>query len=147
MALTDYHRNKLIDYWYRGQTYTPPTNLYIALLTAASATTYTEQTGGGVARVLVARSLAAWAGTQGDGTTTASSGTSGITSNNAQIEFAASATGSISASYVGIFDAASAGNLLDFYQIKDSGGTPITRNWVLGDPVRIPASSLRITYA
>lgn len=146
MALTNYHRNKLIDYWYRGQTYTPPASLYAALLTAATAATHTELTSGGVARVSVARSLAAWAGTQGDGTTSASSGTTGTTSNNAQIEFAASASAEISATYVGIFDAVSGGNLLEFFQIKDGAGNAITRTWQSGDPVRVPAASLRITW-
>ena len=146
MPLTNYHRNKLIDYWYRGQTYTPPASLYAALLTAATAAAHTEQTGGGVARVAIGRTLTDWAGTQGDGTTAASSGTSGTTSNNAEIEFAASASAEISASYVGIFDAAASGNLLDYYEIRDGDGNPITRTWYASDQVAIPAAALRITY-
>jgi len=143
--ITSYHANKWFDYWFRGQTYTPPANLYAALLTAATPTSHTEQTGGGVARVSVARSLANFAGTQGDGTTTASSGTSRTTSNNVEIQFAASASGAISASYVGIFDAASSGNLLEYIEIVDGDGDPITRNWEASDEVVIAASALRIT--
>lgn len=147
MALTNYHRNKLIDYWYRGETYTPPGSLYVALLTAASTSTHTELTSGGVARVTVARSLSAWAGTQSDGSTTASSGTTGITSNNAAITFAASASASVSASYIGIFDASSSGNLLEFFPIRNSAGDAITRTWQIGDAVSIAISQLRITWA
>ena len=148
MPLTNYHRNKLIDYWYRGQTYAPPASLYAALLTAATPAAHTEQTGGNVARAEVARSLAAWAGTQGDGTTAASSGTSGTTSNNGVISFTDSsgATAEISASYVGIFDAAASGNLLEYYEIRDADGNPITRTWYTSDAVEIPAAALRITF-
>ena len=49
----------------------------------------TEAAGGSYARVTVAASLAAWAGTQGAGTTVASSGSGGQTSNNAAITFPA----------------------------------------------------------
>lgn len=143
--ITSYHANKLIDLLYRAQTYTLPANLYLALLTAASPTTHTEQTGGGVARVSVTRSLTAWAGTQGDGTTTASSGTTRTTSNNATVQFAASASVAISASYVGIFDASTSGNLLEYYPIIDGDDAPITRNWEIGDTVEIAAAALRIT--
>lgn len=142
---TDFFRNKLIDYVMRAQSYSLPSSWYAALLTAASRSSHTEQTGGGVARVEIARSLAAWAGTQGDGTTSASSGSSGVTSNNAQIQFAASASAEISASYVGLFDAASSGNLCMFFPLVDGDGNPITRTWYASDPVRVAAANLRIT--
>lgn len=46
-----------------------------------------EPSGGAYARVTVAATLAAWAGTQGAGTTVASSGTGAVTSNNAAAAF------------------------------------------------------------
>lgn len=147
MPLTNYQRNRLIDFDYRGQAYTPPATRYLALLTAADATGGTEQTSGGVARVGVAGSLANWAGTQAPGSTTASSGTTGTTSNNNAVQFAASASAVISAAYVGIYDAASGGNLLEYYALKDSGGNPITRTWQIGDPVTIDAGDLEITLS
>jgi hypothetical protein len=142
--LSDYRRNQLIDYLYRGQAHDPGTELFIALGTAASAASATEQTGGGVARVEVTSALANWAGTQAPGTTSASSGTTGTTSNNAAIEFAASASAEISASHVLIYDAASGGNYLESYRIVDSGGNPITRTWQIGDPVQLEAGALQI---
>lgn len=52
------------------------------------ATALIEPAGGSYARVPIAASLAAWAGTQGAGTTVASSGTNATTSNNAAATFA-----------------------------------------------------------
>jgi hypothetical protein len=69
-----------------------------------------EPSGSGYARVQVAASLAAWAGTQGAGTTTASSGSGGTTSNNAAVAFD-DPTGDWN--WCGLFvlwDAATAGN-------------------------------------
>jgi hypothetical protein len=57
----------------------------------------------------VARSLAAWAGTQSPGSTLASSGTSHATSNNGAIDFGTGLDGT--ANYFGIFDASTGGNL------------------------------------
>lgn len=145
MPTTKYHNNKLIDYLYRGETYNLPASYYAALLTAATFTTHAEQTSGGVSRVAIARSLSAWAGTQGNGTTTVSTGETKTTSNNAVITFAASASAVITASYVGLFDAPSGGNLLEYYPIRDGAGNPITRVWNIGDPVTIDISKLRIS--
>lgn len=112
--LSNYLSNKLLDWLWRAQTYTPPATLYVALYTVAPSASGggTEVSGGSYARVGVTGSLANWAGSQGAGTTVASSGTSGTTSNNNAITFPAptAAWGSIAA--FGVFDAASAGNLL-----------------------------------
>lgn len=88
-SFTDYYENKLVDSQIRGQVYTPPTSLYFGLDTVActEAGGGTEVTGGSYARVAVVSSLANWAGTQGAGTTVASSGTSGTTSNNIAITY------------------------------------------------------------
>lgn len=113
-AKTDYLENKLIDHLFRGQAYTPPATLYVGLFTAAPTDTGggTEVAGGSYARVGVAASLADFAGTQSAGSTAASSGTGGTTSNNAAIAFPAptAAWGTVVA--FGLFDAASGGNLL-----------------------------------
>jgi hypothetical protein len=68
-----------------------PGKLYIGLDTVACGETGsgTEVTGGSYARVAVTSSLANWAGTQSAGSTTASSGTGGTTSNNNAITFSA----------------------------------------------------------
>jgi hypothetical protein len=173
--------NKTHDAWYRGQSFTPPANLYFGLIlgkgawaattaysvgdlviptvgngriyrcttagtsgssqptwpttrggtvsdggavwTEASNTieagTFSEPNSGGYARVQLTASLAAWAGTQGAGTTVASSGTAGQStgSNNGAVAFptssAAFANGGLTQIIgVAVWDASSAGNLL-----------------------------------
>lgn len=113
-ALSNFLENKLIDQLFRGQTFTFPTTVYVGLFTAAPSDTGggTEVSGGSYARVSVASSLANWAGTQSAGSTSASSGTSGTTSNNIAITFPEpTATWGV-ITHVGIFDAATTGNLL-----------------------------------
>jgi len=190
-ALSDYLENKIIDYVLRGQTFTAPTNVYVALLTStkgprqnttayslndtisltatdtrthlykcttagtsagsqpgtytgtvAEAITdgsavFTEQSavldamtgttmtagGGGIstepasangyARQTVASSLANWAGTQGAGTTSASSGTGATTSNNNAITFPSPTPGNWGYIWAyAVCDALTLGNLL-----------------------------------
>lgn len=106
--LTDHGENKLADFQ-RGQSMGLPTNWYIAALSAYSDSSVTEITGLGLTRASVARSLANWAGTQGDGTTLASSGTSHTTSNNNAISLG-TASGSGSAVAFGLYDNSSGGN-------------------------------------
>lgn len=113
-AKSDYLENKIIDWLFRGQTFTPPTTLFFGLLTANAndAGTLTEVSGGSYARVGVAASLANFAGTQGAGTTVASSGTSGTTSNNGTITFPAPTANWGSIVGMGVWDASTGGNLL-----------------------------------
>ncbi|MBY0490644.1 MAG: hypothetical protein K2R93_12450 [Gemmatimonadaceae bacterium] len=82
--MTDVAENDFIDTYIRGQTSTKPATWSIRLYTAAPG-----ETGGGTeasytnyAAVTQAASLANFAGTQSAGSTTASSGTGGQTSNN-----------------------------------------------------------------
>ena len=88
-AMTDWLENKLIDWMFRGQTFTQPTSIQIGLFTSPpnEAGGGTEVSGNGYSRASLACSLLNWAGTQADGSTTTSSGTSGTTSNNAVITF------------------------------------------------------------
>lgn len=113
-AKTNYLENKIIDWLFRGQPFTPPSTLHFALFTAAPGETGggTEVTGGSYARVAVAASLNNFAGTQGAGTTVASSGTNGTTSNNGAITFPAPTANWGQVVGMGVFDAASGGNLL-----------------------------------
>jgi hypothetical protein len=96
MSFTDFAENRLVDFLFRqqplgigGATALGPSTLYVGLLSVAPTDSAlgTEVTGGGYARVAVPCSLAAWAGTQSDGSTAVSSGTSGKTSNNTPIVF------------------------------------------------------------
>jgi len=121
-AKSDYLENKLTDFILRGQTFTPPATTHVALLTAAptDAGGGTEVTGGSYARVAVGSSLANWAGTQGAGTTVASTGTNGTTSNNATITFPAPTANWGSVAAFAIYDAASGGNLLYYANLTAS---------------------------
>lgn len=108
---TDYAENKLVDKT-RGTEPTYPTNWYFGLLSAAADGSFTEVTGVNLARVAVTRSLAKWAGSQAAGSTTASSGTSHITSNNDAVAFGTAAANlAAPATHLGLFDALSGGNL------------------------------------
>jgi hypothetical protein len=113
--MTDYLENKLVDHLFRGTSFSAPSNLYAALFTVSPTDTGggTECTGGEYARVTVACSTTNWSGTQGAGTTAASSGTSGTVSNKIAITFPSPDTagwGTVVA--VGLFDAATGGNML-----------------------------------
>lgn len=112
--LTNYTENKVIDWLFRGQTFTPPATIYVGLLTGAcsDASAGTEVTGGSYARVAVTSSLANWAGTQSAGSTIASSGSGGTTSNNAAITFPVPSAAWGSVVNYGLWDASTSGNLL-----------------------------------
>lgn len=139
-AMSDYLENKIIDWLFRGQTFTAPTGLHIGLLTATPSDTGggTEVSGNGYARQNLAPSLTNWAGTQAAASTTASTGTSGTTSNNAAINFPTPTASWGTVTAFGIYDAATAGNLL-FY-----GTLNISKTINQGDTVSFPISSLSI---
>jgi hypothetical protein len=123
-ALTDAFENKLIDWKLRGQALglngatagagSGFTNVYVGLITAAGsdAAAGTEVSGGGYARVQVACTLANWAGTQGAGTTTVSTGSSGTTSNNNPITFPTPSAAWGQVVEFGVFDSATGGTEL-----------------------------------
>lgn len=143
-SMTDYLENKLVDHIFRGQTFTAPTNLYIALFTAApsDAGGGTEVSGNGYARATVANSLANWAGTQSSGSTTASTGTGGVTSNNGVVTFATpTGAGWGTVTHMAIFDAVSGGNML----FQGALGASKTIN--AGDTVSYAAGTLTVTFA
>jgi hypothetical protein len=125
--MSDFFENKLIDFLFRGQALgitgataaagTGPATLYVALMTTVdndAGSARVEVAGGSYARVAVASSLANWAGTQGAGTTAASSGSSGTTSNNIPITFPAPTANWGSVTGFEIFDAAAGGNSIAY---------------------------------
>lgn len=142
-AMSNYLENKLVDHLFRAQTLTAPATLYIGLFTAApsDAGGGTEVSGGSYSRAAVTSSLANWAGTQSAGSTVASSGTGGQTSNNGAITFATPSATWGAVTHFGIFDAASAGNLL-FH-----GSLAVAKTINQGDTVSFPAGSLTVTFA
>lgn len=112
-ALTDFAENKFVDAFLRGQTLSAPATGYIALYTVCptDSTAGTEVTGGSYARVAIAASLTNWAGTQAAGSTVASSGTSGTSSNNIAVSFATPTASWSTVVCWGYVDALTAGNI------------------------------------
>lgn len=126
-AMSDYLENEILDHILSVGSYTMPTAVYVGLSTGSfnDDNSGTELTGNNYSRVAATFSAAA----------------SGTTSNSAAIEFAA-ATGSWgSISHFGIFDAASAGNLLIH------GAFTTAKTIASGDILKIPTGDLDITAA
>lgn len=145
-SMSNYLRNKLIDWFLRQEAFSPPATVYVALCTsaptAAAAGTEVSTSGTGYAREAVTSSLANWAGTQAALSTTASSGTTGETSNNSAIDFGTATITWGTVSHWEIYDAATSGNRLIFGTIVDGVGSPSPRTIVAADPVSFPASAL-----
>jgi hypothetical protein len=102
-SLSDYAENKILDLLHNGTAFTPPVTLYFALFTAAptDAGGGVEVSGGSYARKAMTAN-----------TTNFPSASGGAISNGTAITFvtATGAWGTVVA--IGVFDAASAGNLL-----------------------------------
>ncbi len=111
---------------------------------ALEAGTITEVSGGSYARSSIASSLTAWSGTQGAGTTVASSGTTATISNNAAVSFP-TPTANWSTLPVQVcgfmtFDALTAGNPLRF------GLLTANQNISTGNTVSFAAGQLTIVF-
>ena len=139
-AMSDYLENKLVDQIFRGQAFSFPATLYVALLTATPSDTGggTEVTGGSYGRQSITGSLANWAGTQSAGSTTASSGTSGTTSNNNVVTFATPSANWGTVTHFAIYDASTSGALLFWGPLSSSKAV------FTGDAVSIQAGQLQV---
>lgn len=139
-AMSNYLENKIIDWLFRAQSYTTPTGLHVGLLTAAPNDTGggTEVSGNSYARQNLAPSLTNWAGTQSAGSTTASSGTGGTTSNNSTITFPTPTGSWGTVTHFGVYDASTSGNLL-FY-----GALSIAKTINQGDTISFAAGALTV---
>lgn len=147
MSMSNVLRNKLVDFLLRAQAYSPPATLYVALCTSppTAAAVGTEVTATGYTRAAVTSSLANWAGTQSTGSTTASTGTSGLSTNNATITFGTPTVDvSGNVSHYMVMDASTAGNMLFFGTIVDSGGTATPRTVAAGDGLSFAAGTLKV---
>lgn len=113
-VLSDYGENKVLDALLRAQAIGTPATWYIALYidTCSDSASGTEvsTSSTGYARVGVTASLANWAGTQSAGSTTASSGTGGTSSNNGTITFGTPSGSWGQVQSVGWTDASTSGN-------------------------------------
>ena len=113
-ALSDYLENEIIDWLFRGRTFTPPDPKYMALYTAAPGETGggTEVSGGSYARVSIADGFANWLGTGGETTNVDSTGTGGQTENRNAITFPTPSANWGSVTHMALLDASSGGNFL-----------------------------------
>lgn len=143
-GMSDYLSNRWIDLVWRAQTYAFPTAMHARLFTSAptNAGGGTEVSGGSYARASISSTLAAWSGTQGPGTTTASTGTGGRISNNGALVFPAPTGVWGVVTHMGLNDAASGGNLLFWRALT----VPKTVN--AGGPApRFDADALGVTFS
>ena len=113
-AISNYLKNKIVDLTLRGQAFAAPTTVYVSLHSTATtdAGGGTEVTGGSYARAPIAASLANFAGTQSAGSTTASTGTTGQTSNNVAVTFPTPTASWDTPTNWALWDAATGGNML-----------------------------------
>jgi len=140
---TNYLENKLVDHLFRAASLAKPAALYVALYTAApsDAGGGTEVAGGGYARVNLPPLDTNWTATQG-GTTGASSGSGGATSNAVVVTFPVPTSDWGTVTHFALFDAATGGNPLVW------GALSTAREVLNGDPSpRFPAGALVITVA
>lgn len=140
-ATSNYLQNKFIDWFLRGQTFTAPTTVYIALTTSTptAASCGTEVSGSNYGRVQITSSLSNWAGTQSSGSTVASTGTSGQTSNNGTVSFATPSASWGTVTGMCAFDASTGGNYLWYATLT------VAKTINNGDTVTFPTTALTFT--
>lgn len=140
-ALTDFAENKQVDALIRGQALGAPATWYLGLDTGActEAGGGTEVTGGSYARSAVVASLANFSGTQSAGSTTVSSGTAALTSNNASVPFVTPTAGWGTVLSVRWWDASTGGNAWICKTLT------LSKVINTGDTVTFPAASLSFT--
>ena len=129
-SFSDFLELELLDHVFGAAAYTAPVTLYIALFTAAptDAGGGTEVTGGSYARVAVTNNA-----------TNFPAASAGAKSNGTEIAFTAATADWGTVVALGIFDAASAGNLLAW---ADLAANKVVNN---GDTAKFPVNDLDIT--
>jgi len=129
-GFSDYLEDKVLDHVFGGTAYSAPGTLYVALYTAAPSDTGggTEVSGGSYAR----KSMAAMT-VSGTSPTTATNG--------AAVEFVTATGAWGTVTHVGVFDAATSGNLMAWAALTAS------KTVASGDVFRFDAGDLDITLA
>lgn len=124
---SDYLENKILDHVLRNTAYSSPAAVYVGLYTAAptDAGGGTEVSGNAYARTAA----------------TFSTASSGATANDSDVTFSTPSAGWGEVVAFGVFDAASAGNLLYWADLDDS------KTINSGDTVVFASGSLDITEA
>lgn len=126
MSFTNFLETEILDHVFAGSAYTAPTTKYLALFTAAPG-----ETGGGTE---VTTSGTAYARE-----TVAFTTTGNTTSNNAAVEYSTATASFGTVTHVGVFDAATSGNLMAYATLSSS------KTIDTGDVFRVPTGDLDIT--
>jgi len=124
MSFSDFLETEILDHVFGGNAYSAPATLYLALFTAAP-----DDTGGGteVSGTNYVRKAIAFT-VSGD-----------TASNSAAVEFDTAGSDWGTITHVGIYDASTAGNLLDWAALSASKAI------ATGDVFRIPSGDYDIT--
>lgn len=134
MSFSNYLEDKILKHVFTNTAYTPPASVYVGLFTAAPSDTGggTEVSGGSYAR------QAATFTVSGTNLTEAA--------NNAGVEFPTATGNWGTITYMGVFDAATSGNLLAYAQLTDPNDflTPLSKTINTGDVFRINSGNLKI---
>ena len=126
MSFTNFLETEILDHVFAGSAYTAPGTHYLALFTAAPG-----ETGGGTE---VSTSGTAYARQSVAFTTTGNT-----TSNTAAVEYSTATASFGTVTHVGVFDAATAGNLMAYATLSSSKAIDT------GDVFRVPTGDLDIT--
>ena len=126
MSFTNFLETEILDHVFAGAAYSAPGTHYLALYTAAPG-----ETGGGTE---VTTSGTAYARQSVAFTTTGNT-----TSNTAAVEFPTATASFGTVTHVGVFDAATSGNLMAYATLASSKAIDT------GDVFRVPATDLDIT--
>lgn len=140
-SMSNYLENKLIDFLFRGVSFSAPSTLYVALCTSApsdssTGSTISEVSGGNYSRQSITSNTSNWYTTNGDNGST-SSGTNGTTGNSNTVTWS-SVTWSGTVTDIAICDASSGGNVL-FYASLASAKTVAS-----GDSISFAANALTV---
>jgi len=134
LSLTNYAEDLVLKWLLTSNSATRPTNWYVGLFTAAPGETGggTEVSGGSYARQSAAFTVSGTAPTEA--------------SNTASIEFPLATASWGTITYVGIFDASTAGNMITYAQLLDPADyvTALPKTVASGDILRINAGNLKI---
>ena len=124
MSFSNFLETEILDHVFGGAAYTAPTTLYLALFTATPGETGggTEVSGGAYVRKAVAFT------TSGN-----------TTSNTSAVEYPTATANFGTVTSVGVFDAATSGNLMAYATLSSS------KTIDTGDVFRVPAADLDIT--
>ena len=126
MSFTNFLETEILDHVFAGAAYSAPGTHYLALFTAAPG-----ETGGGTE---VTTSGTAYARQSVAFTTTGNT-----TSNTAAVEYSTATASFGTVSHVGVFDAATGGNLMAYASLASSKVIDT------GDVFRVPTGDLDIT--